>query len=70
VHYFTTVPPLQRDIMRNDTCAFEYSLMKTKETTDGGFCLPLMTGLKFMRLRSQGQQSRRLRDHFDHQRPE
>jgi hypothetical protein len=54
LHYFMTVPPSQRDIMQNEKFAFEYSLTKTKEMADNGDCLPLKTGLKFMKLRSQG----------------
>jgi hypothetical protein len=54
LHYFVTVPPLQRNIMQNEKYAFEYSLSKTKQMADNGDCLPLKTGLKFMKLRSEG----------------
>ncbi|MCF8326340.1 MAG: hypothetical protein K9I84_15380, partial [Leadbetterella sp.] len=37
----------------NEKFAFEYSLKRTKELAENGDCLPLKTGLKFMKLRSQ-----------------
>ncbi len=54
LHYFMTVPPPQRNMVQSEKYAFEYSLQKTKQMADSGDCLPLKTGLKFMKLRSQG----------------
>ncbi len=53
LHYFMTTPPTKRDIMENEKFAFEYSLLKTKELAANGDYMPLKTGLKFMKLRSE-----------------
>ena len=34
----------------------EYSLFKTKELAEKGDCLPLKTGLKFMKIRSESDE--------------
>jgi hypothetical protein len=54
LHYFMTVPPANRNTNDSEQAAFEYSLLKTKEIAENGDCLPLKTGLKFMKLRSEG----------------
>ena len=53
LHYFSTVPPAQRDSQASERAAFDYSLLKTKQLAEAGDCAPLQTGLYFMRLRSQ-----------------
>ncbi|MBD1394107.1 hypothetical protein [Mucilaginibacter glaciei] len=53
LHYFTITPPADRAPMNSEKAAFEYSLLKTKEMAEKGDCLPLKTGLKFMKLRSK-----------------
>ncbi|MES2276790.1 MAG: hypothetical protein V4592_12260 [Bacteroidota bacterium] len=54
LHYFMNVPPANRNAKDSEQAAFEYSLLKTKELAEKGDCLPLKTGLKFMKLRSEG----------------
>lgn len=53
LHYFSRVPPGQRDSQASERAAFDYSLLKTKALAEAGDCAPLQTGLKFMLLRSQ-----------------
>ncbi|QKG58052.1 hypothetical protein GKZ68_16345 [Hymenobacter sp. BRD128] len=53
LHYFSQVPPAQRDSQASEQAAFNYSLLKTKQLAQAGDCAPLQTGLRFMRLRSQ-----------------
>lgn len=53
LHYFNSVPPPNRTPMDSEKAAFEYSLIKTREMAEKGDCLPLQTGLKFMKLRSE-----------------
>lgn len=53
LHYFSQVPPGQRDAQASERAAFDYSLLKTKALAEAGDCAPLQTGLKFMLLRSQ-----------------
>jgi hypothetical protein len=53
LHYFSTVPPGQRDSQASERAAFDYSLLKTKALAEAGDCAPLQTGLRFMLLRSQ-----------------
>lgn len=53
LHYFSAVPPGQRDSQASERAAFDYSLLKTKQLAEAGDCAPLQTGLRFMRLRSQ-----------------
>jgi hypothetical protein len=54
LHYFQTVPRAEWTPDRSEQAAFEYSLLKTKELAVAGDCGPLATGLKFMKLRSEG----------------
>lgn len=54
LHYFARVEPGKRNVQDSEQAAFEYSLLKTKELAEKGDCLPLKTGLKFMKLRSEG----------------
>lgn len=54
LHYFARVEPVKRNADDSEQAAFEYSLLKTKELAEKGDCLPLKTGLKFMKLRSEG----------------
>ncbi len=53
LHYFATTLPVNRNPADSEKAAFEYSLLKTKEIAENGDCLPLRTGLKFMKLRSE-----------------
>ena len=53
LHYFSQVPPGQRDSQASERAAFDYSLLKTKGLAEAGDCAPLQTGLRFMLLRSQ-----------------
>jgi hypothetical protein len=53
LHYFSTVPPGQRNSQASERAAFDYSLLKTKALAEAGDCAPLRTGLRFMLLRSQ-----------------
>ena len=53
LHYFMTVPVLDRNPEENEKYAFEYSLTKTKYLEENGDCKPLKVGLKFMELRSE-----------------
>jgi hypothetical protein len=54
LHYFLNTPQANRNPDDSEQAAFEYSLLKTKEIAEKGDCLPLKTGLKFMKLRSEG----------------
>ena len=53
LHYFSAVPPGQRNSEASERAAFDYSLLKTKALAEAGDCAPLQTGLRFMLLRSQ-----------------
>ena len=53
LHYFSQVPPGQRDSQASERAAFDYSLLKTKALAEAGDCAPLQTGLRFMLMRSQ-----------------
>lgn len=53
LHYFLNNPIANRTSENSEKAAFEYSLLKTKELAEKGDCLPLKTGVKFMKLRSQ-----------------
>ncbi len=53
LHYFLRTPQANRNPQDSEQAAFEYSLLKTKEMAETGDCLPLKTGLKFMKLRSE-----------------
>jgi hypothetical protein len=53
LHYFATVPVVNRNPEENEKYAFEYSLAKTKELAEKGDCRPLEVGLKFMKSRSE-----------------
>ena len=52
LHYFTE-NKYRRNKEDNEKFAFEYSLKRTKELAENGDCMPLKTGLKYMKLRSQ-----------------
>lgn len=52
LHYFTENKH-GRNKEDNEKFAFEYSLKRTKELAENGDCMPLKTGLKYMKLRSQ-----------------
>jgi hypothetical protein len=54
LHYFSTVDRKLWNPIASEQAAFEYSLLKTKEMAEDKDCLPLQTGLKFMKLRSEG----------------
>ncbi len=51
--FWETTPQSNWNREDNEKYAFEYSLMRTKQLANNGDCLPLKTGLKFMKLRSQ-----------------
>ncbi|MFD1256856.1 hypothetical protein ACFQ3S_08605 [Mucilaginibacter terrae] len=52
LHYFLTIDRTKWNPEDSEKAAFEYSLLKTKEMAEKNDCLPLATGLKFMKLRS------------------
>ncbi len=54
LHYFMRVQAPDRNPQDSEQAAFEYSLLKTKELAEKGDCLPLKTGVRFMKLRSEG----------------
>jgi hypothetical protein len=54
LHFFSVTPPGKRFTFDSEKAAFEYSLLKTKEIAEKGDCLPLKTGVKFMKIRSEG----------------
>ncbi len=54
LHYFVTVPRAQWTSDNSEQAAFEYSLLRTKQLAEAGDCGPLATGVKFMKLRSEG----------------
>lgn len=53
LHYHEKAGVDKRNPEDNEKAAFEYSLLKTKQIAEDGDCLPLLTGLKFMKLRSE-----------------
>jgi hypothetical protein len=53
LHYFMNTPLANRNSQDSEQAAFEYSLLKTKQMAEAGDCLPLKTGLRFMKLRSE-----------------
>src|SRR5690606_3518823 len=57
LHYFNAIPKGKRNPEDSEKAAFEYSLQKTKEMAAQNDCLPLETGLQFMFLRSQSNQT-------------
>lgn len=52
LHYFVTTAPAARNSEDSEKAAFEYSLLKTREIAEKGDCLPLATGVRFMKQRS------------------
>lgn len=54
LHYYVTTKQTDWNPENSEKAAFEYSLLKTKEIAEKGDCLPLQSGLKFMKLRSEG----------------
>jgi hypothetical protein len=54
LHYYEQIPRADWTPENSEKAAFEYSLLKTKELAEKGDCGPLATGVKFMKLRSQG----------------
>ncbi len=53
LHYYVTIDRAKWNPEDSEKAAFEYSLLKTKALAARGDCLPLKSGLKFMKLRSQ-----------------
>lgn len=54
LHYYVTTKQADWNPENSEKAAFEYSLLKTKELAEKGDCLPLQSGLTFMKLRSEG----------------
>lgn len=52
LHYYVTTEPAMRTSENSEKAAFEYSLLKTREMAENGDCLPLSTGVRFMKQRS------------------
>ena len=52
LHYYVTTDPANRNSANSEKAAFEYSLLKTREMAENGDCLPLATGVRFMKQRS------------------
>lgn len=55
LHYYINTPRPKFSPIASEKAAFEYSLLKTKELAEKGDCLPLASGVKFMKLRSMGR---------------
>lgn len=53
LHYFVTTERSERNPENSEKAAFEYSLLKTKELAEKNDCMPLITGLRFMKQRSE-----------------
>jgi len=54
LHYYLNTKQSNWNPEDSEKAAFEYSLARTKDMAEKGDCLPLQTGLKFMKLRSEG----------------
>ena len=54
LHYFETTSTAVRTPENSEKAAFEYSLKITRAMAEKGDCAPLQTGLRFMKLRSEG----------------
>ena len=54
LHYYLHTVKANWTPEDSEKAAFEYSLLKTKEIAEKGDCLPLQSSLKFMKLRSEG----------------
>lgn len=54
LYYYITTKQADWNPENSEKAAFEYSLLKTKELAEKGDCLPLQSGLNFMKLRSEG----------------
>jgi hypothetical protein len=52
-YYYHRTPRSKWNSEDSEKAAFEYSLLKTKEMAASKDCLPLKTGLRFMKLRSE-----------------
>lgn len=57
LHYYNKTERSKRNPEDSEKAAFEYSLLKTKEMAEAKDCLPLKTGLRFMLLRSQSNET-------------
>ncbi len=53
LHYYVTTYRTKWNPENSEKAAFEYSLLKTKQLAENGDCMPLITGVKFMKLRSE-----------------
>lgn len=53
LHYYVNKKREDWNPENSEKAAFEYSLFKTKEIAEKNDCLPLKTGVKFMKLRSE-----------------
>ena len=51
--YYFMEHVFDRNVEDNEKYAFEYSLKKTKEIAENGDCEPLLTGINFMKIRSE-----------------
>ena len=54
LHYYLNTKQPNWNPEDSEKAAFEYSLARTKDMAEKGDCLPLQSGLKFMKLRSEG----------------
>ncbi|MDQ8003653.1 MAG: hypothetical protein REI64_02570 [Pedobacter sp.] len=57
LHYYNNTPRAKWTPEESEKAAFEYSLLKTKEMAVNKDCAPLKTGLHFMLLRSQSNET-------------
>ncbi len=57
LHYYKKTDRAKWNPEDSEKAAFEYSLLKTKEMAEAKDCLPLKTGLHFMLLRSQSNET-------------
>lgn len=54
LHYYHDTQRSDWNPENSEKAAFEYSLKKTREMAEKGDCAPLQSGLKFMKMRSEG----------------
>lgn len=58
LHYYETTAHADWTPENSEKAAFEYSLKMTKQMAEKGDCSPLQTGLRFMKMRSEGNNLR------------
>ncbi|WP_316829679.1 hypothetical protein [Pedobacter aquatilis] len=58
LHYYMLTPKEKWTPEESEKAAFEYSLLKTSEMVAKNDCLPLAAGLKFMKLRSESNDTK------------